>query len=95
MTTTLDRSRETLTWAANRLTEAHQNPDLPEKTFQEVLDTYILATRAYHLEIRRTNERIRLDLHRTAHRTNPAMHRVHESGKEAEPPSTHPQQGHG
>lgn len=64
-TTTLDKARETLAWASNRLTEAHRDTDLPDTAFAEVLDTYLLATRAYHQTIRDTNQELRHD-HQTA-----------------------------
>lgn len=56
--TTLDKARETLTWAANRLAAAHAEPHLPDAAFAEVLDTYMLATRAYHHSIRETNKEV-------------------------------------
>ena len=61
---TLDTARETLAWASNRLAEAHRSIDLPEKGFREVLDTYLLASRAYHTAIREINESLRDDTQR-------------------------------
>lgn len=65
---TLETSRETLAWASNRLAEAHRACDLPDRQFEEVLATYLLATRAYHQTIRETNEGLRNDLNRRAKR---------------------------
>lgn len=70
--TRLAPSYQALNWAAKRLTEAHRDPELPATAFQEVLDTYLIATRAYHQAIRDENERLTLDTHRIASRTDQA-----------------------
>lgn len=92
--TTLDSSRETLAWAANRLTEAHRTVDLPAKAFSEVLETYLLATRAYHQTIRETNERVRHDNERVTSRTEQAHRRVQGNTEHAQPYSAQPVQFH-
>lgn len=71
MTHKLDQSYQALKWAADRLAEVHRE-SVSLETFTEALETYVLATRAYHHCIRDENERIRLDTHRIASRTDQA-----------------------
>lgn len=52
---TINAARETLTWAANRLAEAHRDITLEDNEFQEFLETFLLTARAYHQAIRDTN----------------------------------------
>lgn len=65
---TLETARETLAWASNRLAEAHRSCTMTDPQFEEVLDTFLLATRAYHHQIRLTNESLRDDTGRIANR---------------------------
>lgn len=52
----LDEARARLTWASNRLAEAHRDITLTRPQFIEVLETFLLAVDAYHMAIRLTNE---------------------------------------
>lgn len=54
-----DSSYQNLAWATNRLTEAHRTTNLSDQAFEEILQTYLIAQRAYHQDIRDTNERTR------------------------------------
>lgn len=58
---TLETARETLAWAANRLAEAHRDISINDHQFNEVLATYLLATRAYHMAIHETNHQLQQD----------------------------------
>lgn len=63
----LDAARASLSWASNRLTQAHQDVHLKQDEFNDALEVYLLATRAYHQTIRRAN----LTLYRTQAKATP------------------------
>lgn len=69
--TLLDQSYRALQWAADRLAETHRE-SVSLEVFTEALDTYILATRAYHHAIRQTNERIAHAHHQEGPHPRPA-----------------------
>lgn len=52
---TLETARNNLTYAATRMTAAHQDLSLTPDQFRAVLDEYLLATSAYHQAIRTIN----------------------------------------
>lgn len=63
----LDAARASLSWASNRLTQAHQDTHLKPDEFNDALEVYLLATRAYHQTIRRAN----LTLYRSQAKSTP------------------------